>query len=199
MTKQSLIRPIIMVTLLALLLGMILGVVNDLTKHQIAVNLNFDKQKSVLYTFDFNIEALSKDDIYDLFNDNLVEHRLRGIFYYSYRVEDELIGYSFPFSAKGLWGSISGYLALDYEATELLGIVFVDHEETPGLGARIDELWFKEQFRGLDITGDDAYIHFGTGGLDTITGATITIDSITLVLNQSIKEIKGIIEEDINE
>ncbi|MCK8060331.1 MULTISPECIES: FMN-binding protein [unclassified Fusibacter] len=190
---------IVAITLFAFLLGLILGYVNTITKHQIDVNYNFERQKSILYTFDIDTVDKSKEEIYSLFNSNLIENRLRGIHYYTYYQDENLIGYSFPFTANGLWGSISGFIAMDNELKKLLGLVFVDHEETPGLGARIDELWFKEQFRGLDISGEREYVYFGEDGLDAITGATITVNSISVVLNDSILEIKKIIEEELHE
>lgn len=199
MSKHPVIHPILIVVLLALLLGIILGFVNEQTKHQIAINYNYEKQKSVLYTFNIDTEDLSKEAVFTIFNEQLNEHRLQGIHYYTHHINNEIIGYAFPFSAKGLWGGISGYLALNHDATELLGLVFVDHEETPGLGGRIDELWFKEQFRGLDITGEEDFIQFNSDGLSSISGATMTVDSIAVILNNNIQVMKKIIKEDLYE
>lgn len=198
MNRHPFLRPILTVTVLALFLGIILGVVNNLTKHQIELNLNFETQKSILYTFDFDVDNKTKEEIFSIYNDNILENRLRGIHYYTY-INNGVVGYSFPFTVKGLWGRISGYIAVDESATKLLGLVFVEHDETPGLGARIDDLWFKEQFRNLDITGSKEHVYFGPDGLDTISGATITVSSIARVLNSSINELKAIIEEDLNE
>ncbi len=36
-------------------------------------------------------------------------------------------------------------------ATRILGLAFLRHSETPGLGGRITEDWFLEQFRGLPL------------------------------------------------
>jgi len=67
---------------------------------------------------------------------------------------------------------------------------FTSHNETPGLGGRIDEAWFKEQFRNRKIV-------IGTGlsydteqenQLDAITGATSTSRSILNILNDVIDD-----------
>lgn len=56
-------------------------------------------------------------------------------------------GYAFPIAGQGFWDVITGWVALDPELTETLGIVFLRHSETPGLGGRITEAEFRDQFR----------------------------------------------------
>jgi Na+-transporting NADH:ubiquinone oxidoreductase subunit C len=67
----------------------------------------------------------------------------------------------------------------------LTGIEFIKQNETPGLGGRITESWFKEQFRGkrwpLSVVpeGDPA----GDQEFQAITGATNTTNGIRDILN----------------
>ena len=49
-------------------------------------------------------------------------------------------------SGPGLWGTITAVAGFGPSGT-VRGVEFVRHNETPGLGARIDEDWFRDQFR----------------------------------------------------
>jgi len=200
--KSKVLRPTLFLMVLSAVLGLLLGFVQDISKEQIEINYYFEVQKALLYTVNIDTETMLKEDINALFKTKMTEQRLRGIRYYVYKEDGDIQGYCFPFIGKGLWGTISGYIAIDPDANTLLGIVFTSHSETPGLGARIDELWFKEQFRGLDISSDGEYVKYGIGKekvVDAITGATMTSDSVKTILESSIPELKKIVEEDLDE
>lgn len=195
-------KALLFLVILSLTFGSILGLIHISTEKQIAINEHFELQKSLLYAINIPTEELSKEEVYETFNIYLKEERLRGIRYYTYIDNNLLLGYCFPFSGQGLWGKVSGYIAVDASGEEILGLVFTENEETPGLGARIDDLWFKEQFRGLDISSNSNYVSFdisNESGLSTISGATLTVDSIKETLNKTIDELKLILKEDFDE
>ncbi|MCY4380388.1 MAG: NADH:ubiquinone reductase (Na(+)-transporting) subunit C, partial [Proteobacteria bacterium] len=43
-----------------------------------------------------------------------------------------------PVRGKGLWSTMKGFMALDPESFDVLGLSFYSHAETPGLGGEID-------------------------------------------------------------
>jgi len=108
--------------------------------------------------------------------------------------------YAFPTSGKGLWSTIYGYVALDATASQVVGVTFYRHGETPGLGGEVDQPWFQKQFEGLPVfrdgqlrrivvargkvTGprslDDAEL------VDGISGATLTGNGVTSFLNRDL-------------
>lgn len=97
----------------------------------------------------------------------------------------------------GLWGKITAVIGLDAEARTMVGIVFIDQNETPGLGARIVEPWFRGQFRGKHApfrfvpegkTGE-------AGEVNAITGATITIQGVKAMLDKLFVEAPGIVRQ----
>lgn len=107
-------------------------------------------------------------------------------------------GYVFVRDGAGLWGTITAVVGLDARLEELTGVTFVKQNETPGLGARIAEDWFKKQFRGK--TGPFAYVDEGTRSpskeeFDAITGATITTRAVRDILNRAIEEASGIVNQ----
>lgn len=93
----------------------------------------------------------------------------------------------FPGSGAGLWGQIDGLVGLDATLKTVTGVTFLRQNETPGLGARIEEPWFKRQFAGK--TGPFAMVPEGTHSeapdrFDAITGATVTSTAVRDLLNR---------------
>jgi Na+-transporting NADH:ubiquinone oxidoreductase subunit C len=103
----------------------------------------------------------------------------------------QIDGIAVPFSGPGLWGTIRGYLAVTRDQRTVLGLVFTSQNETPGLGGRIEEPAFRDQFRGLAI-GTEGPLAYGSGngsGIDAIAGATATSRSVLKILNQLIEQV----------
>ncbi len=104
-----------------------------------------------------------------------------------------------PFQGNGLWGTISGVMGMSADLERIVGFEVVFHVETPGLGGRIDEAWFKDQFKGEFAANGIVVKHGGAGGdpdpdngeVDGITGASRTSDSIQVIVNDQIKRIKS--------
>lgn len=103
----------------------------------------------------------------------------------------------FPIGGRGFWGPIRGFVAVDEEKCTIEGIRFTQHEETPGLGGRISETWFGEQFVGKcyeTALADGRRIRVMCDGVrdptrdvDAITGATGTSRGVEVLLNASIE------------
>jgi len=103
---------------------------------------------------------------------------------------DQIEGYIVPIDAKGLWGPINAYLALDDDGATVKGFTVYRHAETPGLGGEIEKKWFRENWSGKkivtrqgkfvsvgvakgrveDIIAKDKHEHY----VDGISGATLT-------------------------
>ncbi len=97
-------------------------------------------------------------------------------------------GYVFVRSGAGLWGTIRAAAGLDAALERFTGVTFTEQQETPGLGARIDEAWYKEQFRGrqapLTLRPEGTRSR-AAGEVDAITGATITSRAVQGILNRT--------------
>jgi Na+-transporting NADH:ubiquinone oxidoreductase subunit C len=105
-------------------------------------------------------------------------------------------GYALPVGGPGFWGPIQGMVGIAPDASRVLGIAFIRHSETPGLGGRITESWFTDQFEDLPlypIEGDQNIFYLKPEGtaqaandLDAITGATNTSAAVETFLNQEL-------------
>ena len=100
------------------------------------------------------------------------------------------MAYAVPFDGAALWGALRGYLGVNADLTETTGLVFTYQNETPGLGGRIDEDWYKAQFRGLPISKGSnlAYGAFDSYKLDAVTGATQTSSAVLRTVNKALNE-----------
>ena len=109
------------------------------------------------------------------------------------------IKYILPLSGKGLWGGIGGYLALDKDLNTIYGANFNHESETPGLGALIVELPFRQQFEGKHIRNAEgqvvsvAVLKAGTQAegqeqVDALSGATITSTGVSDMLKANLAE-----------
>jgi len=110
------------------------------------------------------------------------------------------IGLAIPFSGTGFWARIDGYLAVNTDFTEIIGITFLAHQETPGLGGRITERAWRAKFVGLDVTPNPDGLVVYVGGeapepgsprhgrhVDAISGATGTSSAIERFLNEQLE------------
>ncbi|OQX29647.1 MAG: hypothetical protein B0D92_02585 [Spirochaeta sp. LUC14_002_19_P3] len=103
------------------------------------------------------------------------------------------------FHGQGLWGTVTGVVATDAAVERFIGLDIISHAETPGLGGRIEEDWFKEQFRGEKILPEGITFRKGEGGADSdsensavdgITGASLTSAAMEVIINNEIKTLR---------
>lgn len=147
---------------------------------------------------------LPASEVSELFSRRVTERTVDGLTVYSGYADDarrDFIGYAFRVGGLGLWSRIDGILALDENLETIVGITFGKQGETPGLGGRITEEWFTDQFVGKSVEQSDAagnYIYFvaeqkellGPNEVHGITGATQTTDGVAKFLNADIARIK---------
>ncbi|UCD08968.1 MAG: FMN-binding protein [Dehalococcoidales bacterium] len=89
--------------------------------------------------------------------------------------DGDIVGYAYIAQGKGYGGFIDILVGLEDENT-IKGINIVRHTESPGLGARISEDGYRDQYLDLDIA--DSRMNFDGGKIDSITGATISSEAV---------------------
>lgn len=110
--------------------------------------------------------------------------------------------YIIPLFGLGLWDDIWGYMAVKSDFNTIAGAAFDHAGETPGLGAKMTEYWFRKQFEGQNIYQEEEYkltVMKGEnnvkaqdsqpGGeykVDGMSGATITTEGVDKMLEKCI-------------
>ncbi|MGO1468702.1 MAG: FMN-binding protein [Tissierella sp.] len=191
--KKSFAYPIIFMSLVTAVFAALLATLDYSTAEQIEFLANTELQEKILYVFDIPVESEDPEEIDKQFEETIETKELENnkkLYLLEENGEDK--AYAFPVSGSGLWGNIEGYAGISADYSTLIGIDFISHSETPGLGGRISEEWFKEQFRGIDLEDPkDEYIIYtpaSGGNVDAITGATLTSQSVREFLNEDIEE-----------
>ena len=187
--KKQILYPVLFMLLVTVVYTSVLAFINESTSSTIKAQEELRVKRSVLYVLDLPVSDVDSE-VNALYDGKINETTKDGRDYFVYANDGTVEGYAFIFSGTGLWGSITGYIAFNPDFTKILGIDFVSHSETPGLGGRIDEPWFKEQFRGITLNDDMSIIvkPASGGNIDGITGASLTTDSVKKMVNTFIEE-----------
>lgn len=101
--------------------------------------------------------------------------------------------YVIPIYGAGLWGPIWGYVAVNADGRTIYGADFSHASETPGLGARITEESFQQQFvdKSMFVDNDFKSVSVmkkgqkptnGSEYVDAISGATITSRGVSAMM-----------------
>ena len=99
----------------------------------------------------------------------------------------------------GLWGGISGYIAIDGDG-KVFGAYFNHESETAGLGAEIkDSQAWQEKFIGKKIFDENGNVILSVvkkvenpdAHVDCVTGATLTSNGVDAMLKEGLKPLKN--------
>ena len=99
---------------------------------------------------------------------------------------DNIAGYTFTVAGNGYGGPISILVGMNSDYT-LRDMEVLSHTETPGLGSKITEELFTEQFVGLRV--DEIVLSKDGGKIDAITGATISSRAVTEAIQDRMIEV----------
>lgn len=103
------------------------------------------------------------------------------------------VGVAFKADGGGFQGNVGVMVGLNLDYLRLKGIKILDQVETPGLGNRISEPAFEEQFKGVEIAPKVEYIKNRKpekpNQIKAITGATISSDAVVNNINNAVKKV----------
>ncbi len=187
-------KEIWMVTILVLVATVsagVLGFINVSTRPIIKRNEARNLREAVLNSVNVQFES---DDLKEKFESEFKTEELEGKeFYLRYDEEGELTEVSFEISGSGFQGPITGIISLKPDLETIVGLEFLDHQETPGLGARITEEEFLSQFNGKVLKPEILVVTDAGDAenkVDAITGATRTSKAVQGIINGSVSEVR---------
>ena len=166
------------------------SIVYTVTGERIELNEQVRLRRAILYAagVDLPEDLVEIDRMYD----NLVREVTgdsTNVKFYEIRGEgsEEVESFVVIRTGPGLWGQITAVIGFDPDLEMFRGLEIIDQNETPGLGGRIDEAWFKEQFSGkvppLESAPEEGPV--SEGEFHAITGATFSSSAIREIMNSS--------------
>lgn len=196
--KNSSIYPIVFMIVMAAILTFLLAALHEFTAPRVAFNEELDIRTKILDVFQIEVDNESVEAINSTFEENVNENEFKGAPMYIYQDENgQDLAYAVPFAGPGLWGRIQGYVGVSSDLSTIAGIQFTDQSETPGLGARIEEEEYRDQFRGIDISDADPGQYVASepqGQIDSISGATQTSDAVIDMVNNDLEDFIGYVK-----
>jgi Na+-transporting NADH:ubiquinone oxidoreductase subunit C len=185
--------------ILTLFFSGVVSAINAVNQDRIKTNEQIELKRIILDVLGLGVSPETPNEqVEQLFHERIkVEVGKERTIYVCYGKDGKKIsGYAFPVSGPGFWGPIYGMVGVDPSLDKMVGIAFYEHSETPGLGGRITEPLFRDQFKGKALNLEKGkYFHFrppgtaaGPNEVDAITGATETSRRVEQFLNDDLKE-----------
>lgn len=213
--SYTIIYSVIIVVVVAFLLALVFQAFKPMQEANIAL----DKKKQILYSLnigELNDEAANNkykdiiiaDNVIDKagkilqkgskggenagFKQNSADFKAGRLALYVCKVDGET-KYVIPVYGMGLWGGISGYIAINADKETVYGAYFTHESETAGLGAEIkDSKEWQNQFRGKKLLNKEhsaialsvlKKVEDPSTQVDAVTGATLTCNGVTNMLH----------------
>ncbi len=224
LNTNSNLYTIIYSAILVVVVAFLLAFVFQALKDRQQANVALDKKKQILNSLNIRdlddaaaaakySEVVISDDIVDL-QGNLQEKTTKDNESFGFKLNsadykngqlaiftckiDGTTKYVIPVYGMGLWGAISGYIALNDDCQTVYGTYF-DHEgETAGLGAEIkDSRSWQERFKGLKLFAPESdkvilsvekKVTDPTCQVEAVTGATLTSNGVREMLQEGISK-----------
>ena len=182
----------IMVVIVAFLLAFVSKSLEQRQKDNVAL----DVKKQILYSL--NIRGLDGSEAEAKYGEVVKEEKdVNGQKVYSCSINGQDI-VVVSLKGMGLWGGISGYLAVDKD-NKVFGAYFNHESETAGLGAEIkDSQAWQEKFIGKKIFDENGNVILSVvkkveapeSQVDCVTGATLTSNGVDAMIKDCLKKVK---------
>ena len=190
--------PVLFMFIVTLVFITVVSALNLWTRDTVKLNEFLFLKRAILYAADIEIpqDAAVIEDVFQMRVKEVrdAENRLKFYRILS-QAGTDTEGFAVLVDGPGLWGEIEAVIGFSHDLSKTTGIDFIKQSETPGLGARISEEWFKSQFRNRK--GPFELVPEGTSQksaeIDAITGATITSTAVRNMINRTVENVAAII------
>ena len=172
--KSSLTNMLLSLTLITLVAAGLLAGIYSLTKDTIAAT-NAAKQQAAIIAVLPQVEGL-----------NIAEPlEVDGITIFKAHQGDTFAGAAVKVAENGFGGTFHVMVGFDNAGT-ITGFEVLDHQETPGLGSKMQE-WFQNvrTIIGLNPTQSNLTVSKDGGDVDAITAATISSRAFLAAVNKA--------------
>ncbi len=184
-------RMIVVLTIIAALSGSVLSMWDGVTAPKIAANrLKVLKQaiSMVLPEYDHYDKLQIREDI---------------ILYIGKDTTGAPVGIAFKAKGNGFSPDLTIMVGINPEFSRLTGIEILEQTETPGLGNKIEDGWFKDQFIGQIIDEQETAVVKNikpsdpTRGIQAISGATISSKAVVNIIRNKIATVNALYNQKV--
>lgn len=105
-----------------------------------------------------------------------------------------LVGVVVSLAGSGFQGEIELMVGADPAGEKIFGIEILQHEETPGLGARIEEKSYRNNYRDKPF-GEYEVVKSETedeNEVEAIAGATVSSESVARIVEDAVEKLKTV-------
>ncbi|MDD3726146.1 MAG: RnfABCDGE type electron transport complex subunit G [Candidatus Ratteibacteria bacterium] len=161
MKKKDIITGLLVILIITTLVGYLLAQVYKVTKPKIDEQKKQEEQQLYREIFPEGVEFVEENGYVAVYDG-----------------DKKPLGRIYHIVQAGYGGPIVIKVGFDIEGN-IKGVRILEHTETPGLGARITEKSFLDQFSGK--SGNQLYLkkYSSEGTIDAITGATISSKAVS--------------------
>ncbi|MEA2077078.1 MAG: RnfABCDGE type electron transport complex subunit G [Candidatus Marinimicrobia bacterium] len=186
-------KIIIVLTLITVISGGVLAILDTYTKPRIEAYQNQIKSAAVAEVLPKNVKV------------KIVEKA--DMTFYKATKNNKVVGYAFEVSGGGYQSELVLMVGVTPDFSEIIAAKIISQVETPGLGTKIENdsankekpTWFMDQFKSLKVDPAITYVKNAKPSKNTeiqaITGATISSAAIVDILNKQIKTAKAVINK----
>jgi electron transport complex protein RnfG len=178
MKQENIGKLIIVLTIICVVSAVCLAFVYKITKEPIAKQKRMEMIKAIRAVLpETTVNDPLKDKITIKDKDIYIGKDKNG----------KITGVAFKVFSNGFGGTIEIMLGIRANDNSVNGIQILTMSETPGLGAKIEEKWFKDQFKNKNLKNTVWKVKKDGGDIDQITGATISPRAVTKAIYNGLK------------
>jgi len=175
------IHMLITLTIIGVVSGALLSEINSWAAPKIEANRKAETERAIFVvqsdaTKYEKIENVNFE-LYEVFDDN-----------------KNSLGYALPYEGNGFQGKIRLIVGVNKDLTNILGLEVLEQVETPGLGTKVTETPFTNQFINLLVKPQIDWVKgvepSNPNEIQAITGATISSKAIVNIINNGVKKLR---------
>ncbi len=184
---NTIVKMLITLTIVGVISGGLLSQISNWAEPKIEMNRKLETERAI-----FLVQPEAKSylkieeadfELYQVFKDEN---------------KSESIGYALPFEGNGFQGKIRLMVGVNVDLQQLVGLEVLEQVETPGLGTKVTEKPFTNQFIGLTanpvVNWTKAEANKDKSEIQTITGATISSKAIVVIINDGLSKLRSTVE-----